>query len=330
MKKLGIRNLDHNVVMLAIVAIVIFILMSCLNTEVFLSESNFKSMGMQISELGFFAVAMMISFLSGGLDLSVVGVANFAGMFAGFIFVWVAENNMEDQLGLYVFLAYLVGAGVGIGCGAFNGFLISHFNIPPLLVTLGSLDLFAGIAYIVTESEAIVGFPAAVSEMGNASVGPLSVPLIMLIGVIVITAIILNKTRFGAELKLVGTNPTASKFSGIKNKQTIIKTYIMCSVIAAIAGVMMVMKVNSAKVGYGESYMFTSILCVILGGVSPSGGYGKLLGVVLALVSLQLLTSMFNLLSMSAVIKDFIFGVLLLGVMVLNYFFEQKRLNRRL
>lgn len=328
-KLMSAGKIDKHVLWLAIVALVMFAVIALVNPKVFLSTPNFKSMGFQLAELGFFSIAMMIPFMSGGIDLSVVSIANLSGVVAGFIFAAVGNSGNVGQIGWIIALTYVIAIAIGFATGFFNGFLISKFKIPALLITLGSMDLFAGAAYILTKSKAVVGFPEAVSDFGSLSFGPVSLPFLMLIVLIAITAVIMNKTRFGFELKFLGTNPIASKFAGIKNNKIIIKTYMYSAVVSAIAGVMMVMKVNSAKVGYGESYMFTAILCVILGGVSPVGGAGKITGVVLALLCLQFLTTGFNILAVNAVYKDFIWGLLLLSVMSLKFFSDKRQLMRK-
>jgi simple sugar transport system permease protein len=285
---------------------------------------------MQMAEFGFFSLAMMISFLSGGIDISIVSVANLTGVAVGFLFRYVESAGMGAESGLFICLAFLIAVAIGVAAGAFNGFLIARFNISPLLVTLGTMNLYMGAAVIVSESKTIIGFPEAVAGFANGRIGIISVSLVLFLIMAIVVALILNKTKFGLELRFYGTNPKASGYSGIKNNQVIIRTYILSAVIAAVAGAIMVMRVNSARANFGTSYMFTSILCVILGGISPMGGKGKLSGVILALFTLQLLSNGFNMMGITNVLKDFIWGILLLGVMTLNFFSERQRLKKKL
>ena len=322
-------DIEKNSLWLIIVAIAIFVIVSIANPDVFLSFTNIKSMGSQLAEFGFFAVAMMISFLSGGIDISIVGTANLTGVTLGFMFAVIKTNGYEDQTGIFIVLAFLIAIGMGAAMGLFNGFLIARFKISPMLVTLGTMNLFMGIAIILTKAKTIVGFPVAVSEFGNGSIGILSVPLILFIVLVIITAVILNKTRFGFELRFFGTNPKATQYSGIKNNSVILKTYMYAAMVSAVAGAIMVMRVNSARANFGTSYMFTSILCIILGGISPMGGKGKISGVLMALICLQFLSSGFNTMGVSTVLKDFIWGALLLVVMSLNYFSDKRMITRR-
>lgn len=214
---------------------------------------------------------------------------------------------------------------MGAVMGALNGFLIARFNIPPMLVTLGTSNLYMGIAVIITEAKTIIGFPEAVADFGNSYLGIFSTPLILFTIMALIVAFVLNGTRFGHELRFYGSNPKATAYSGINNQKVVIKTYMLSAMVSAVAGAMMVMRVNSARANFGTSYMFTSILCVILGGISPMGGKGRLSGVVLSLLALQLLSSGLNMMGVSAVLKDFIWGALLLAVMSMNFFAGRKK-----
>lgn len=323
------RKMDKNNVLLFAVSALIFLVVSIANAQTFLSSYNLRSMGGQMAEFGFFAIAMMISFLSGGIDISIVGVANLVGVSVGFMFAGLG-SGYEGAVLPFIVLAFLVAVIMGAAMGALNGFLIARFQIPPMLVTLGTSNLYMGIAVIITQAKTIVGFPEAVADFGNGGVGIFSVPLVLFVLVAALTAFILNRTRFGHELRFYGANPKATAFSGIDNRKVIVKTYMYCAIISAIAGAMMVMRVNSARANFGTSYMFTSILCVILGGISPMGGKGRVSGVVLSLVALQLLSSGLNMMGVSAVLKDFIWGALLLVVMSLNFFTDRKKLTKKM
>jgi simple sugar transport system permease protein len=320
---------DKNNLWLGAVSAVIFALVCAVNAEIFLSTVNLKSFGMQFAEFGFFALAMMISFLSGGIDISIVSVANLTGVTVGFMFAAVETAGMGANSGPFILLAFVIALIMGTAAGALNGWLIAKFNIAPLLVTLGTMNLYMGTAVIVTKAKTIIGFPEAVPEFANGNLGAITVPLVLFAVVAAVVCAVLNKTKFGMELRFYGTNPKTSWYSGIKNKNVVIKAYVMSAVISAVAGAIMVMRVNSARANFGATYMFTSVLCVILGGISPMGGKGKMSGVVRAAFTLQLLSNGFNMMGITNVLKDFIWGILLLGVMSLNFFSERRRLKRK-
>ncbi len=327
-KRLSLKNLDKNNLMLCTVSIVIFLVVAIANPRVFLGKVNLTSMGAQLAEFGFFSVAMMVSFLSGGIDISIVGIANLTGVTVGFLFVALGTAGYTGPIAPFLLLAFLIALALGAIMGYINGFLISKFHISPMLVTLGTLNLFMGIAVILTEAKTLTGFPIAVADFGNAAIGIFSVPLILFVITALVVGLILNRTKFGKELRFYGTNNKATAYSGINSRAVVIKSYMLSAMVSSVAGALMVMRVNSARANFGSSYMFTSILCVILGGISPMGGKGKLSGVIWSLVALQLLSSGLNMLGVSNVLKDFIWGGLLLAVMTMNFFAEQRTAKR--
>jgi simple sugar transport system permease protein len=144
------------------------------------------------------------------------------------------------------------------------------------------------------------------------------VPLLIFAVLAVGVALLLNRTAFGLRLYLMGTNPLASRFAGIDNFGLTVRTYLLSGTLAAMAGVVLMSRANSAKADYGTSYLLLSILIAVLGGINPYGGFGKVGGLVLAVLSLQFLSSGFNMLQFSNFAKEFIWGALLLLVMVVN------------
>jgi simple sugar transport system permease protein len=147
-----------------------------------------------------------------------------------------------------------------------------------------------------------------------------------------IFALILNRTSYGFNAYMYGTNATAARFSGISNTRVLMRTYWLTGVLAAVAGLVFVARVNSAKADYGESFVLLSVLICVLGGVSVNGGFGGVGGLVLAVLSLQFLSTGLNMYllevfgsSGSTFFRQFAWGALLLLVMVMNYYVEQRR-----
>jgi Ribose/xylose/arabinose/galactoside ABC-type transport systems, permease components len=320
---------DGNLIRLVFITVFIFVLMSVLSPERFLTFDNFDSMAYQFPEFGILALAMMITMLSGGIDLSIVGVANLSGVFAALIMLHgIPEGAPEGQIILYILGAVLVAMLTGAGCGFINGFLIAKLNIPAILTTIGTMQLFTGIAIVVTKGYAIFGLPDQFSFIGNEAVGIFPVPFILFIVFAGLFSVLLNKTCYGTKLYMMGTNAIASKFSGINNTKMLVKTYMISGLMAAIAGLVIVARTNSAKADYGTSYTLQTILIAVMGGVNPNGGFGKIAGIVLAVLTLQFLSSGFNMLQFSNFFKDFIWGAVLIAIMVINYIFNTRRFKK--
>ncbi|MCG8530894.1 MAG: ABC transporter permease, partial [Desulfovibrionales bacterium] len=139
---------------------------------------------------------------------------------------------------------------------------------------------------------------------------------------------ILSKTPFGIKLMLIGANPKAAVFSGIKKGQVIFYSYVLTGVLAAITGIIMSGRTNAAKSDYGSSYVLQAVLVAVLGGTNPSGGFGTVLGVTIAVIALMFLSSGFQFMRFSNFLVDFIWGAFLLVIMVVNYY-NNKRTSKR-
>ncbi len=310
---------NANLLRLLAITVAIFVVMSLLRPELFFTWGNFSSMAFQFPEFAILSLAMMLAMLTGGIDLSVIGLMNLSAILAALVLgaLAPAAAGTGTVLGV-IALAICVAVATGAAGGLLNGLCIAHLGIPPILATLGTGLMFTGIAIVITNGYALLGFPAEFSVIGNGSIAWIPVPLLIFAALAVLVALLLNRTAFGLRLYLMGTNPMAARFAGIDNAGLTVRTYLLSGTLAAIAGVVLMSRANSAKADYGTSYLLLSILIAVLGGINPYGGFGRVGGLVLAVLALQFLSSGFNMLQFSNFAKEFIWGVLLLVVMVVN------------
>lgn len=320
---------DQNIRWLFVVAAFVFVLMSVLSPEVFLTSANLGSMANQFPQVGLLALGILLAMLSGGIDLSMVGVANLSAIVAAVVLTqWLPRDAGNPQILLYIVIAVLVSIGIGVLCGLFNGFLIARIGVTPILATLGTMQLFSGIAIIITGGRPVFGMPALFTNSLSGSVWGIPVPVLIFAVAAVAMTILLNRTGLGIKLYMLGTNPLAARFAGLKTVALQLRTYAIVGGLAALTGLLVLAQTNSAKADYGTSYTLQSILIAVMGGVNPYGGFGKVSGVVLAILILQFLSSGFNILGFNNFLKDFIWGASLLLVMVINYVVEQRRIKR--
>lgn len=297
---------------LALIAIVVFALMSALAPGNFLSVQNLSSMAFQFPEFAILALAMTITMLTGGIDLSVVGIANLSAIIAAMILT--STTGGADL----VLLAYLVAIGVGLVAGLFNGVLVASLGLPPILATLGSGLIFTGIAIALTGGSAMMGFPEATAWIGNSTILGIPTPLILFALLALMISALLTRTGFGVKLRMLGANPLAARFAAINITSVLIRVYVLSGALAAIAGMVVMSRANSAKADYGSSYLLLAVLIAVLGGVNPYGGYGKVVGVVLAVLTMQFLSSGLNMVGVSNFARELIWGSLLIFVMIVN------------
>lgn len=312
-------NRHNNIIQLLVMTVLIFAVMTALSPDKFLRYYNFESLTYIFPELGLLAIAMTIAMLTGGIDLSVVGIANLSGILAGVVFHKLANGAGVADAGIMtVLLGGVIAVGTGAVAGALNGLLITRMGITPILATLGTGQVFTGLAVVLTGGPAIVGFPDAWAFVGNGKIFGLATPFVLFLVLMVLISLVLSRTTFGVNLMLIGTNPKAALFAGLKRERMVFYSYMLTGVLASVAGIMLSGRTNAAKSDYGTSYLLQAVLISVLGGTNPAGGRGTVIGVSIAVVALMLLSSGFQILRFSNHLIDFIWGAFLLLVIALN------------
>ncbi len=304
---------------LLVIAVFVFALMAVLSPDRFLSSQNLISMAFQFPEFAILALAMTIAMMTGGIDLSVVGIANLSAVAAAMILTTYADPAMPaSQSVLWLAIAIAVAIAIGAMAGIINGSLVAFFGLPPILATLGSGLVFTGFAIAMTGGSAVMGFPDTVAVIGNARLLGIPVPLVLFALLAVLLHLILTRTAFGLRVTMYGANPLAALYAAIDINRMLLKVYVIAGMFASVAGLIIMSRANSAKADYGSSYLLLAVLIAVLGGVNPYGGYGRVIGVVLAVLSMQFLSSGLNMLQVSNFARELIWGALLILVMVIN------------
>jgi simple sugar transport system permease protein len=322
---------ENQTLRLFIITLVIFLGFSIVLGDKFFSIRNLQSMAVQFPEFGILAFAIMITMLTGGIDLSIVGTANLSAIAAALVLTRLSgEGSAGLPLEATIPLAILVALAVASVCGLINGFLVAKVGITPILATLGTGSLYTGLSYVITGGPAIT--TTQLAFIGNGSVAGMPIPVIVFGLLAIIFSVILNRTSFGFNVYMLGTNTRAALFSGISDVKVLVRTYWLAGMVAGIAGIIFLARANSAKPDYGASFILLTVLIAILGGISYTGGFGTVSGLVLSVLTIQFLSTGLNMLMLqlsgsSAAIffRQFAWGALLLLVMVVNYYVEQRR-----
>lgn len=295
----------------------IFILMALLSPSKFLSMDNLQSMAFQVPEFGILSLAMMVVIVTGGINLSLVSTSALSGIMSAFTLSTL--NAAGTNIFLTIVLSIAVAVVTALLCGMVNGYVIAYIGVSPILVTLGTMTLFEGISLNFTKGGAISGFPEQYFWFGNGSVMAIPVPMLIFLLVIIVTLIVLERTPWGLSVYMVGCNPKATMFSGINVKKVLTKVYLYSALLGSVAAIIMTSRYNSAKVDYGSSYLLQSIAAAVLGGTDIAGGYGKVIGTVLAVLILQVLSSGLNILGINRYIVDITMGAILIVVLGMNF-----------
>lgn len=325
MKKIHLKktNITNNTVLLSMFIAVLLFMLLTIGGE-FFRKTNITSMGFQIPEFGFLAIAMALSMISGGIDLSIIAIMNLTSILGAFI---LTNESLLASVGVHFTIIIAIVAIIisSLICGLGNGFLISYLGVPAILATLGSMMLYSGFGMGLTGGVGIVGFPEAFEKIGNSTLLGIPIPLILMLITFIFFSFLLKNTLWGKSLYLVGESKVAARFAGLQNKKVIIKTYMITGLLSGLAGIILMSRVNSGKIGYGNTYQLQAILVSVLGGVNPDGGSGDLVGILLAILILQSLQSAFTIFRFSPYDKLLIWGVILLVVMIINFYREKNK-----
>ncbi|WP_428375422.1 ABC transporter permease [Lichenicoccus sp.] len=321
LRRARLGQYDSSLLQLAILTVVIFVVMATLNPHKFLRPYIFESITYEAPELGLLSIAMMLAMLTGGIDLSVIGLANLSAILAGLFFHAYGGAHGPALMHMAT-LPVLAGVGMalatGLVGGAVNGLLIARVRITPILATIGTGQIFTGLALVLTGGPAIVGYPMAWGYIGNGSLFGVAVPLVVFLVIAVLVTVMLARTPFGMDLLLIGTNRRAALFAGLGTARTIFWSYVLSGTLASMAGILLSSRTNAAKSDYGVSYLLEAVLIAVLGGTNPAGGRGSVPGIAVALVALMLLSSGLQLMRFSNFLVDFVWGAFLLLSIALN------------
>jgi ribose/xylose/arabinose/galactoside ABC-type transport system permease subunit len=298
---------------LAVLLLALVALFSLLIGRRFLSMGTLQDLGFQLPELGILSLARMVSLLSGGLNLAVISTANLCALTMAWLLTTLPVGATGIGWGGAILLSILAGFAVAAVIGAIIGYVIAYLGVSPILATLGMMSVVKGIAIGLTRGKVISGFPAPIVFLGNGLVLDIPVPFLIFVLSAIPVAVMLARSPFGLTLYMIGSNERAVRFSAIDTRRVILKLYILSSLLACVAAVVMMARFNSANASYGESYLLVTILACVLGGVDPYGGFGRVGGLVLALLILQVISSAFNLLGLSQFLTLAIWGAVLLG-----------------
>ncbi|AHG79809.1 Sugar ABC transporter, permease protein [Mannheimia varigena USDA-ARS-USMARC-1388] len=309
------RRIDHTIFYLLALFIIAVIAFSILIPDIFWSISNFQSMASQIPVLGILTLAMALPMLTGGINLSIIASMNACSLIIAYFITQYTGIS-------WLFLAILLSFGCALLIGLLNGTLISIIRVSPILATLGTMTLINGINILVTNGSTISNFPENVLSINSSTFLLIPTPILIFLILAGIIWFFLEKTSMGKAIYFIGNNEKATYYSGINTKKVLIWVYVISSLLCVFAALLMMSKLNSAKASYGDSYLLISILATVLGGINPDGGKGKLIGIMLALVLLQVIESGLNMLGTSSYITMILWGSLLL----LFIFLQKNRL----
>ncbi len=284
------------------VFVILFIGFAIAN-ERFLTMNNMFTIARQVSMYGIAAIGMTFVILIAGIDLSTGSIITIVNVVCAYLMV-----NSGFSMTAAIICSLLMATLIGL----LNGFMVSTIGIPAIIATFATQTIFEGAAYLLSGGTPVYGFDERFKVIGQGYVGPIPVPVIIMACCFIAGSFILNKTYFGRYFYAVGGNEEASKLSGIRVSFIKYLIYSLSGFFAGLAGIVMLSRTNSAQPTAGKGYEFDVITCVVLGGVSVAGGYGKISNVIAGVLIIGILTNGMVLLNVSSYTQLVVKGIVLI------------------
>lgn len=258
------------------------------------------------------AIGMTYVILTEGIDLSVGAVLALSSV--------VTADLL--QRGLSVPLAVTAGLGLGGVLGLSNGLIITKARVPPFVATLGLMTISRGLALTYTQGRPITGLPESFRAIGTGALGPIPMPIVIAVAAFLAGYILLTRTRIGEYVYALGNNPTAAHYAGIATDRYITFVYVLAGSLSALAGMILIARLNSAQPTAGLGFEFDAIAAVVVGGTSFSGGEGGLGGTILGVLVIAVLNNGLNLLNVSSFYQPVVTGVVIALALLLYRVFR--------
>ena len=300
-----------------IVLIALSVVFAVMTSGQFFALENIFNILKQVAVVGIMSVGMTMVLLTGGIDLSI-------GSIAGVGCVVTASLLLR---GMNVWLVVPAVLGISTVIGLLNSFFINELQIPPLITTLAMMTSIRGVAYLITGGLPIFGFKSDLLFLGQGYVGFIPVPVIVMVIVFIVGIVFVQNTRYGRYMYGVGGNEEATRLSGISVKKIKYVVYSISGLLAGLAGMVMLARINSGTPKMGQGYEMDVITAVVLGGVSISGGEGKLGFVVVGVLIMGVLTNGLILLNVQEYVQWVIKGLALISAVGLDRFIQKRKVK---
>jgi ribose transport system permease protein len=284
-----------------VVSFLILCLVLSLLSDRFLTVGNLTNVLRQSTINLIIAIGMTYVILTAGIDLSVGAVLALATV--------VTADLL--QRGVPILPTVVLGLLLGGVLGMANGLLISRVKVPAFVATLGMMTVARGLALTYTQGRPITGLPDAFRYIGTGYLGPVPMPIIVAGITFLAGYILLTRTRMGMYIYALGNNPIAAHYTGIATSNYITFVYVLAGSLAALAGMILVARLDSAQPTAGISYEFDAIAAVVVGGTSFAGGEGSLMGTLLGVLVISVLNNGLNLLNVSSFYQPVVTGVVI-------------------
>ncbi len=288
----------------------------------FLSVWNLSDATFNFTERALIALPMAMLIISREIDLSVASIIALASVTMGYL----AQAGFDTP---WLIMAALA---IGLACGLFNGFIVTRFGVPSIVVTIGTMSLYRGINNGLMGDQVLAGYPSGFSFFGMGYVHwVFSFQFAVFVVAAILFYILLHRTNFGRRTYAIGDNPTAALYSGIRVKRHKMILFAMVGVMSGLASVLLTSRLGSTRPGIAFGWELSIVTMVVLGGVNILGGSGSIIGVVIAAFLMGIVTFGLGLLNIPGIVMTIIIGAMLITVIsipVINQRIQARRQRR--
>jgi inositol transport system permease protein len=291
--------------------------MATLSDPTFLTDTNLTNVLRQVVVVSLLACGVTFIIILGHIDVSLGSVMALTGTFAATVMVQTGS----------ITLAVIAGLALGAFTGLVNGLVVTIFRIPSFIMTLAMSSVARGAILLYTDGAPVTGL-GNFKVIGQGSIGPVPISVLILIAVFVACWVLLARTRFGRQLYAVGGNERAARASGIRPERVVIKAFVLNGLLCGLAGIILTSRINSGQPAAGVGYEFDAITAVVVGGTSLMGGTGTIPGTLIGAFIIGIINNILNLLNVSSYWQQIVKGLIIALAVILDVWTKSSRKSR--
>jgi len=288
------------------VAFIVLAVVAAITSDAFLSSGNLSNLLRQIVTNGLISLGMLVVILTGGIDLSVGSIVALSGIVAAGL-----------QGALPWWLAIGVALAVAATAGLLNGLLVAVVRLPPFIATLATLSAIRGVVYVVSETPIVPQDPT-LREIVASTIGPIPTVAVLMLAGFGLMSIFMNRTSAGRTILAIGGNEEAVRLAGINVRNHVVFAYVLCGVLAGLAGVILASRVGIAQPSVGVSLELDAIAACVIGGAVLGGGGGTVRGTLAGVLLLGLINNLLNLFNVQSYYQQIVKGALIVFAVIVR------------
>lgn len=307
------EEIKSSKVFYSLIGLIVLIIISAVIAPNFRTVDNLITIFRQASVLLVLSAGLTAVLLTGGMDLSVGATAGFVGC--------VCAQMLKA--GVPILAAFAIGILIGMAVGVVNGLLAGI--LPSFIATYGTNWVLGGLAIIVMQGAVIYDLPKNFTKIGVGYTGPIPNLIIIAAAVVLVIYVLLQRTTYGRQVYAYGSNPVAARYSAVPVKRIMISSFMMCSMCAGLAGMLITARLNAADAAMGDSYGLQTVAAVVIGGTSMLGGEGGVVGTVIGSLILTIIVNVMNLKGISSFAQGMVVGIVIIAMVLFDTYTKRKQ-----